>query len=371
MATKRRRGNTWHYTVRRAKLLPQPVYLTFSDEAEGDEYVRRLEALLDRGIVPTELAEPKKAGRDLRTQVREYRKVQHISSDDTKLLPIVLSRLPISLMLTDLSFTWATKWVTDLKRVQNLSPSTLRHHVGALSRALDWLAGHGHIPLNPLRLLPRGYSTYTPEDVRAVGLIEGHAKDDTERDRRFEDGEEDAIRRILAGEKPGGRQRALALHHDEALALMFDMALESCMRMREMFTLGRDQVDLRQKTIFLTKTKNGNRRQIPITSVLAKLLKRYKGDYDGRLFPWWDGSPEKKDLERVTSRLSRQYSRMFDAAGCEDLHFHDLRHEATSRLYERTTLTDLQIASITGHTDPRQLKRYANLRGSTLAARLW
>ena len=56
---------------------------------------------------------------------------------------------------------------------------------------------------------------------------------------------------------------------------------------------------------------------------------------------------------------------------CRDLHFHDLRHEATSRIYERTTLSDLEIASITGHSSLGQLKRYANLRGSKLAKKLW
>jgi hypothetical protein len=42
-----------------------------------------------------------------------------------------------------------------------------------------------------------------------------------------------------------------------------------------------------------------------------------------------------------------------------------------SRLYERTKLTDVQIARITGHTDLRMLKRYASLRGSDLAKSLW
>lgn len=55
MATKRRRGESWQYTIKRAGLLPQPVCLSFGSEAEGDEYVRRLEALLDRGVVPEEL----------------------------------------------------------------------------------------------------------------------------------------------------------------------------------------------------------------------------------------------------------------------------------------------------------------------------
>jgi hypothetical protein len=67
MATKRRRGDSWQYTIKRAGLLPQPVYLSFTSEGEGDEYVRRLEAILDRGIVPEELASTKAAAKDLRS----------------------------------------------------------------------------------------------------------------------------------------------------------------------------------------------------------------------------------------------------------------------------------------------------------------
>ena len=62
---------------------------------------------------------------------------------------------------------------------------------------------------------------------------------------------------------------------------------------------------------------------------------------------------------------------MFEAADCADLRFHDLRHEATSRLFERTKLSDIEISRITGHKDPRVLRRYSNLRGSDLAAKLW
>ena len=42
--------------IRRKNLLPKPVHLTFSDEAEGDAYVARLEQLLDHGVVPAELS---------------------------------------------------------------------------------------------------------------------------------------------------------------------------------------------------------------------------------------------------------------------------------------------------------------------------
>lgn len=371
MATKRKRGNSWQYTIRRAGLLRQPAYLSFASESEGDEYVRRLEALLDSGVVPEELTNTKAAAKDLRSQVSEYRSAQHISVDDEQLLPILLSRLPIGITLPQLTFTWATEWVTSMKREQNLAPSTIRHYVGALSRALDWLAAHGALPMNPLRILPRGYSTYTADDKTAVIRIDGEAKTDQERDRRLEPGEEERIREILAGAKPPGRQRPLNLRHREALTLMFDMALETAMRMREIYTLERSQIDLARRTIFLDKTKNGSKRQVPMTSVLLAKLAAYEGDYDGRLLPFWLGERSALALRRVSSKLSRQFERIFFAAGCTNLGFHDLRHEATSRLYEKTTLTDIKIASITGHRDPRQLKRYGNLRASDLADQLW
>jgi hypothetical protein len=55
MATKRQRNSeSWEFVVRRRGVLPKPLYLTFKDPAEGEAYCKRLEALLDRRIVPDE-----------------------------------------------------------------------------------------------------------------------------------------------------------------------------------------------------------------------------------------------------------------------------------------------------------------------------
>ena len=67
----------------------------------------------------------------------------------------------------------------------------------------------------------------------------------------------------------------------------------------------------------------------------------------------------------------KRWTTVANLAKCEDLHFHDLRHEATSRIFERTTLNEIEISKITGHRDPRMLRRYANLRASNLAEKLW
>ena len=374
MATKRQKGSKWEFVIKRAGVLPKPIYLTFEIESEGDAYVRRVEQLLDRGVVPEEFAQPKAARHPrLRDHIIEYRDTQSVSTADRGYLKVLLDRLPPKLELRAVNFEWATAWVTGMKRDANLAPSTIRHHVGTLARCLDWLLARGVVPINPLRQLPKGYSQYTAGDAGALSKRSGaHAKGDAGRDRRLQDGEEGRIRSILAGEKPAIRQRPLELNHRAELECMFDLALESAMRMSEMYTIDAAQVDFAKRTVFLDRTKNGSKRQVPLTSVAERVLRQVMGDRKkGLIFPWWSGDRDPAEMKRCTSQLSRQYSRIFAAAECEDLNFHDLRHEATSRIYERTTLSDLQIAKITGHRDIRMLARYANLRGSDLAERLW
>ncbi|MGV8959244.1 MAG: site-specific integrase [Stenotrophomonas sp.] len=375
MATKRLRNGKWEYVIKRAALLPRPIYLTFDDEDEGDAYVRRTEQLLDRGVVPDEFRKPTHERHPrLRTAMIDYKETQPVSAADLGYLGVLLDRLPPKLELREVTFEWVTRWISSLKRDDNLAPSTIRHHAGALARCLDWVLASGGIPINPLRQLPRGYANYTAEDAAIVGRRDGGgaAKVSVDRDRRLQGDEEARIRAILCGAKPAGKQRPLELNHAEALRALFDLALESAMRMSEMYTLTPAQVDFGKRTIFLDRTKNGSKRQVPITTVAERVLRDYMAGVDGeRLFPWWSGDRAADEMKRCTSLLSRQFGRVFAAAGCVDLRFHDLRHEATSRLFERTTLTDLQIAKITGHKDIRMLARYANLRGSDLADRLW
>ena len=65
--------------------------------------------------------------------------------------------------------------------------------------------------------------------------------------------------------------------------------------------------------------------------------------------------------------MSAYFAGVFAEAGCNDLWFHDTRHEATCRLVLKTKLDAAQISRITGHKDPRMLRRYMSLRGSELA----
>jgi integrase len=63
------------------------------------------------------------------------------------------------------------------------------------------------------------------------------------------------------------------------------------------------------------------------------------------------------------------WKRLVKRAGLKDLRFHDLRHEAISRFFERG-LSVPEVALISGHRDPRMLFRYTHPRAEDIAAKL-
>ncbi len=339
---RQRQNGTWEFKFQRKGLLPSPVHFTFDTLEEGEAYAARVEGLFDRGIVPAEFTGV--AIRTLADLCRHYEALATCSKSDQDVLKPLTKALE-STAVTRLSYEWVEGWVTTMKA--SLRPSTLKKRVGLLGRVIDWCLRRNLITLatNPVKLLPRGYAT--------LGVAR-HERWSGERDRRLEGDEEARIRKVLKTPE----------EH-----LLFDMALESAMRLSEMLTLTLAQVDLPRRTIFLDRTKNGSKRQVPISSTLLKLLDSHlKTLPEGteHLFSWGT-----LPVATARNRLSHLYATRFAKAGCPDLRYHDLRHEATARFFERTTLSDTEIAMITGHKDPRMLKRYANLRASTLASKLW
>lgn len=345
MATIRQRKSGSFEIIIRRKNLPKPIYATADTEAQAYAYAERIELQLDNGIIPRDLAEPTRQNLWTVAQwLGEYEAKFHPSSSDIPLLSVVSKAMGRHL-INDLTYEQIEPWIKDMKARQ-LTPGSIKKRVGTLKRALDVAVVKKIIPLNPLSTLPRNYSNYAPDDGAPV--IDKH------RDRRLEPGEEERIREVLA--------------EDPDMLRLFTLALESAMRMREMYTLTWDQIDIPKRTIFLHKTKNGDKRQVPMSSIALELLKSM-GEHPGTalLFPYFHD----RDPRKTTLRVGYHWAQIVARAGCPDLHFHDLRHEATCRIYERTQLSDLQISLITGHKDPKVLRRYANLRGSTLAEALW
>jgi integrase len=152
----------------------------------------------------------------------------------------------------------------------------------------------------------------------------------------------------------------------EGWRLMIGMALETAMRAGELLGMRWDEVKLKERFVVIPKEREKTRkgRQVPLSKkalgILATLGKR-RSKGEARVF---ESFPESSVL------LGRGFKRITKRAGCNDLRFHDLRHEATARFFERTSLQTMEIALITGHTELKTLQRYANLRPSILASKL-
>jgi len=65
--------------------------------------------------------------------------------------------------------------------------------------------------------------------------------------------------------------------------------------------------------------------------------------------------------------INKAWTTTLELAEIKDFRFHDLRHEATSRLVE-AGFSDQQVASITGHSSMQMLKRYTHLRSEDLVS---
>ncbi|WP_412531023.1 tyrosine-type recombinase/integrase [Escherichia coli] len=76
-------------------------------------------------------------------------------------------------------------------------------------------------------------------------------------------------------------------------------------------------------------------------------------------------------FDRAVKRARERYEKtnsLCDESFLKDLRFHDLRHEATSRLAEIFPMHEL--TKITGHKDPRMLMRYYHPKAEDLALKL-
>ena len=108
--------------------------------------------------------------------------------------------------------------------------------------------------------------------------------------------------------------------------------------------------------------------QSPLSSVaVASLPEQLKASqrYSGGVFELTE-----TPLFSYTARgLSGAFLKLCRKVKIDDLHFHDLRHEATSRFFEKG-LNPVGVATITGHKDTKMLMRYTHLKSEDLVGRL-
>lgn len=141
-------------------------------------------------------------------------------------------------------------------------------------------------------------------------------------------------------------------------------AVATAMRQEEICRIEWSDVEMKKKIVQVQdrkdpRHKDGNHQKVPLLNLTG---------YDA-----WQVLLEQRIVTRAQGRVFPHNSRSVGAAfrrACglleiEDLHFHDLRHEATSRLFE-AGLTIEKVALVTGHKDWKMLRRYTHLKPEDL-----
>lgn len=336
MATIRKRGEAqWQVIVKRKGYPLQTT--TMKTRKAAEEWGRAVEREMDTGqYVPRQEAERT----TLHDLVERYR-VEVLPAKRGHGFSPALSALDTALGKYALIAVTSKRVAEyrDDRLKEGYAAATVKKELNLLSRLID-LAGKEWgvtVPANPCAMVSR------PSENNA-------------RERRLENDEEG---RLLAACSANMR-------------LLVQLAVETAARLGELLSLHWKDVDLVKRVMVVRglvvngvqETKNKEPyRVVPLSPAAVKVLQEVK-DFplaiDGRVFYWWRGSDS----------FNKSWRRACDRAGIENLKFHDLRHEATSRLFERGVFDTMEVASITGHKTLAMLKRYTHLKAEELARKM-
>ena len=314
MATFAKRGGRWRAQVRVRGVSESA---TFDTKREAQRWALEREQALELGYVTTghtvgdvfkryaeEVSPGKKGARNERARLK------------------ALSRDPLAaIRLSDLRHGDLAKFRD--RRLKVVKPSSVNRDLNLISAVFTRCVREWHLmPENPCRKLDR-------------------PRNPPPRDRRISD---DEARLVLFELASGDRNREVAT--------MFQLAIETAMRLSELTTLRWENVH--EKHVVLVDTKNGDRRNVPLSSRARELL-----------------SPRQKSGEVFivsAASASTLFRKAVRRSGVRDLHFHDTRHEALTRLARKLDVLDL--ARMIGHRNPSSLMIYYNARPDEIADRL-
>lgn len=363
MHVRQTRTGTFELTIKN-RLLPKRYSRTFASEKEARAHGAKIERSLAAGVVPVGLGRDEsdqRLGDRLPLVIADYLDAVKLAASDRPMVEWLQEHVLID--TGQLTARWVDEWVLQMKQA-HLAPGTIRKKVESLARVVDWHYRRKYdgqqAPQNPLRTLPRGYSSYG--EGEAPEGKEGRV--DVHRDRRLGPGEYEAIDAVVG-------QRSAELQ------VMWRLIVNTALRLREAYRLRPSDVRFELRTIHVPPGKTGKARDVPMTREVEQLLREHMKtlpEKAHRLFSFWDGTAE--DLDRCTARLSTRFSSVFAAAGAKDLTEHDLRHEGTCRWMlmrdreGRWLFRPEEVRRITGHRNVQQFERYLSLRGSDLAERL-
>jgi len=329
-------SGTWKAIIR--KVGWPTVSKTFRTKRDADDWSRRTEDEMVRGVfiqrAPSErLTFNVALDRYLKeVTVTKSAFTQRGEISKAKQLNAVLGKYSLAAITPDLVAEYRDKRLEEGKQ-----PNTVRLELALLGHLFtvaiqEWRIGLVYNPVANIR-------KPSPGDGR---------------DRRISDAEEAKL------------IEAVSNYSNPMLGWIVRIALATCMRSTEIVTLQRSQVDLKRRVVRLSNTKSGGARTVPLTldaqKVFAEALANPIRPIDCELI--FFGEPG-KDKKRSPYAFNKIFGKIKKDIGLADLHFHDLRHEAVSRLVE-AGLSDQKVSAISGHKSMQMLKHYTHLRAENM-----
>jgi integrase len=154
-------------------------------------------------------------------------------------------------------------------------------------------------------------------------------------------------------------ETALLGHLDaKYMGPLASLAIETAMRQGELLALTWADLNLQTGVAQLRDTKNSEPRAVPLSIRAIAILKALPRQIDAAAVVF----PLSKDF------VIREFRQACKNAGIENLHFHDLRHEAVSRICEKLPMHEAM--RVTGHKTPSMLMRYYHPKAEDLARKL-
>lgn len=308
----------WNSQVRRKG--SKPITKTFRTKAAAEAWTRETESELDRGTrVDLTAAARLTVAELLARYEREITPRKRSAVKERSRLRLLTGELgahSLAALSTEHVVAFADK------RLRSVVSDTVRKELGTLGHAIEiarrlWGI---HLQANPVTS-----GRHVLNDTRTL-------RAGVSRDRRLRRGE---FKRLLkASPRP---HRALWV-----------WLIESAMRRGELSAMRPEH--RRGDVLLIPHTKTDRPRTIPVTRHMSRS---------------WKSIP----IGMTADAITRALARACEHAGIDGLRLHDLRHEATSRLFEKGLVVQ-EVASITGHTDWKSLQRYTHPDPQRLADKL-
>lgn len=262
-----------------------------------------------------------------------------------KTAPTIL-RVIGNITLKDVTPLWNKNYIARMltKKTRigtTFSYSTIAVHLQIMSMACRWRAETLNLPTQQLNFSKKHFPKHW----------------ENRRTRRLSEPEQLRLEAVLKACKAPSRNQWFHL---------MQMALETGARLQELVLAEWDEFDLDRRlwTIPAIKTKGRKVRAVPLSFKAIAFMQNLQQEAVA-------GNSRVFHLLGLPLSVSSGFHKFVTRAGLIDFRFHDLRHEAISRmvLYKRK-LSVFEIMAIVGHSDVSMLVRYANLRGDELAERM-